>query len=83
MRAAYLLILLAAGSSQETVIRPGESLAQVAARTLGSDRAGPELLAFNHLDAAPSPGTRLLLPGPERMRAVSAIASPRSAPQRG
>jgi hypothetical protein len=79
MKAAILLLLLAPGGSRETVVRPGESLAQVAARTLGSDRAGPELLAFNHLDAAPSPGTRLLLPGPERQRAVSAIVSARSA----
>ena len=54
-------------------------MAQVAARTLGSDRAGPELLAFNHLDGTPAAGTRLLLPGPERARAVSAIASARSA----
>jgi hypothetical protein len=76
---AALLLLLAAGASQETVVRAGESLAQVAARTLGSDRAGPELLAFNHLEVAPAPGTRLLLPGPERERAVSAIASARSA----
>jgi hypothetical protein len=79
MRAVLLLVLWGASASQETVVRPGESLAQLAARTLGSDRAGPELLAFNHLEAAPSPGTRLLLPGPERERAVSAIASARSA----
>jgi hypothetical protein len=79
MRAVLFLVLWAAGTSQETVVRPGESLAQLAARTLGSDRAGPELLAFNHLQAAPSPGTRMLIPGPERERAVSAIASARSA----
>lgn len=63
----------------ETVVRPGESLAQLAARTLGSEGAGPELLAFNHLDGTPAAGTRVLLPGPERARAVAAIGSARSA----
>ncbi len=63
----------------ETVVRPGESLAQLAARTLGSEGAGPELLAFNHLDGTPAAGTKVLLPGPERARAVAAIGSARSA----
>jgi len=60
-------------------VRPGESLAQLAARTLGSEGAGPELLAFNHLDGAPAAGTRVLVPGPERAKAVAAIGSARSA----
>jgi len=62
-----------------TVVRPGESLAQLAARTLGSEGAGPELLAFNHLAAAPAAGTQVQVPGPERARAVAAIGSARSA----
>ena len=78
-RAALVLCVLLGATAEETVVRPGESLAQVAARTLGSDRAGPEQLAFNHLEGTPAAGTRLLLPGPERARAVSAIASARSA----
>ena len=78
-RAALVLWVLLAATAEETVVRPGESVAQVAARTLGSDRAGPELLAFNHLEGTPAAGTRLLIPGPERTRAVSAIASARSA----
>ena len=77
--AALAFWMLLTAAAEETVVRPGESVAQVAARTLGSDRAGPELLAFNHLDGAPAAGTRLLIPGPERARAVSAIASARSA----
>jgi len=63
----------------ETVVRPGESLAQLAARTLGSEGAGPELLAFNHLEGVPTAGTHLQIPGPERARAVAAIGSARSA----
>lgn len=65
--------------SGETVVRPGESLAQLAARTLGNEGAGPELLAFNHLADTPAAGTKVLLPGPERARAVAAIGSARSA----
>ncbi|HSP20656.1 MAG TPA: peptidoglycan-binding protein LysM [Myxococcaceae bacterium] len=63
----------------ETVVRPGESLTQLAARTLGSEGAGAELLAFNHLDGTPAAGTKVLLPGPERARAVAAIGSAKSA----
>ena len=80
--AAALTLLAAtasAPSSGETVVRPGESLAQLAARTLGNEGAGPELLAFNHLAGTPAAGTKVLLPGPERARAVAAIGSARSA----
>ncbi|HTS82188.1 MAG TPA: peptidoglycan-binding protein LysM [Myxococcaceae bacterium] len=80
--AAALALLASAATTppaSETVVRPGESLGQLAARTLGSEGAGPELLAFNHLDGVPAAGTRVLLPGPERARAVAAIGSARSA----
>ena len=81
--AAALAIFVSAATSPpapgETVVRPGESLAQLAARTLGSEGAGPELLAFNHLDGAPAAGTHVQVPGPERARAVAAIGSARSA----
>ena len=81
--AAALALLASAATtppaSGETVVRPGESLAQLAARTLGSEGAGPELLAFNHLEGAPAAGTRVQVPGPERARAVAAIGSARSA----
>ncbi|HUM12435.1 MAG TPA: peptidoglycan-binding protein LysM [Myxococcaceae bacterium] len=80
--AAALALLTSAATTPvagETVVRPGESLAQLAARTLGSEGAGAELLAFNHLQATPAAGTRVLVPGPERARAVAAIGSARSA----
>ena len=81
--AAALALLASAATtppvSGETVVRPGESLAQLAARTLGSEGAGPELLAFNHLEGTPTAGTRVQVPGPERARAVAAIGSARSA----
>lgn len=80
--AAALALLASAATTPataETVVRPGESLAQLAARTLGSEGAGPELLAFNHLAGAPAAGARVLVPGPERARAVAAIGSARSA----
>ena len=80
---AALALLVAVATNPpapgETVVRPGESLAQLAARTLGSEGAGPELLAFNHLDGVPSAGTQVQVPGPERARAVAAIGSARSA----
>lgn len=82
LAAAFALLASAATippASGETVVRPGESLAQLAVRTLGSEGAGPELLAFNHLDGAPAAGTHVQVPGPERARAVAAIGSARSA----
>ncbi|HEY1418955.1 MAG TPA: LysM peptidoglycan-binding domain-containing protein, partial [Myxococcaceae bacterium] len=81
LTAALALLTSAATTppATETVVRPGESLGQLAARTLGSEGAGPELLAFNHLDGAPKAGTHLQIPGPERARAVAAIGSARSA----
>jgi LysM repeat protein len=81
MRVALLaLLVLSAAPARETVVQPKETLADVARRTLGSEEAASELKAINHLlsDAVPA-GTQLLLPGPERDLAVSAIASAKSA----
>jgi len=61
-------------------VQPKETLADVALRTLGSAGAASELRAINHLDSdAVAAGTQLLLPGPERELALSAIASAKSA----
>jgi len=77
---ALVLVLLGTAPADEAVVQPGETLADVARRMLGSSEAASELRAINHLDSdRVSPGTHLLLPGPERNRAVSAIASAKSA----
>jgi hypothetical protein len=74
------LAVLAAAPARETVVQPRETLADVARRTLGSPEAASELRTLNHLTSDQvAPGTQLLLPGPERDRAVSAIASAKSA----
>lgn len=81
MRSALLaLAVLSASPAREALVQPKETLADVARRTLGSADAASELKALNHLssDAVPA-GTQLLLPGPERDLAVSAIASAKSA----
>jgi len=81
VRAALLaLTLLSAGPARETVVQPKETLKDVAKRTLGTSEAASELKAINHLatDEVPA-GTQLLLPGPERDLALSAIASAKSA----
>ncbi len=63
-------------------MQPKETLSDVALRTLGSAVAASELKAINHLDSdAVAPGAQLLLPGPERELALSAIASAKSAVQ--
>jgi LysM repeat protein len=75
-----LLALLSAAAVREVVVQPQETLADVARRALGSADAASELKALNHLasDSVPA-GTQLLLPGPERDLALSAIASAKSA----
>ena len=81
MRVALLaLAVLSAAPAREVVVQPKETLADVARRALGSADAASELKALNHLpsDSVPA-GTQLLLPGPERDLAVSAIASATSA----
>ncbi len=83
MRPSLLaLLVLAAPAHRETVVQPRETLSDVALRTLGSAGAASELKAINHLDSdLVAPGTQLLLPGPERELALSAIASAKSAVQ--
>jgi LysM repeat protein len=74
------VLVLTAATPRETVVQPKETLSDVARRTLGSPEAAGELKAINHLDSdAVAAGTRLLLPGPERDLALSAIASAKSA----
>ena len=80
--ALLALSLLAAPAPRETLVQPKETLSDVALRTLGSAAAASELRAINHLDSdVVPPGTQLLLPGPERELALSAISSARSAVQ--
>ena len=74
------LVCLATPSARETVVQPNETLADVALRTLGAASAASELRAINHLDSdVVVAGTQLLLPGPERDLALSALASAKSA----
>ena len=74
------LLLLASPAARETTVQPKETLADVALRTLGSASAASELRAINHLDTDRlAAGTQLLLPGPERGLALSALASAKSA----
>jgi LysM repeat protein len=80
--ALFLLVWLTATPPElEVVVNERESLAQVAARTLGDPKAASELKAFNGLtsDAVPA-GTRLKLPPPEeRNKALSALSTARDA----
>ena len=80
MRAGLLMVVvLSAAAVREVVVQPKETLADVARRTLGSADAASELQAINHLSSDTVPaGTQLLLPGPERDLALSAIASAKS-----
>nr|WP_228530926.1 MULTISPECIES: LysM peptidoglycan-binding domain-containing protein [Myxococcaceae] len=59
----------------------GETLEQLAERTLGDRRAAAELRALNGLapDAKPAAGQSLRLPGPERGLALGALAAARNA----
>ncbi|WP_095989834.1 LysM peptidoglycan-binding domain-containing protein [Cystobacter fuscus] len=69
------LLSLAPG---EVEVRAGESLDQVAERTLGRDGAS-ELKAINKLKGDTLvPGTKLKLPGPDRERAQMALKSARN-----
>lgn len=64
----------------QVTVQPGESLAQVARRTLGDASAAGELAAFNGL-ASPEvkPGTTIRIPGRERELALSALHAARNA----
>ena len=67
-------------SAAVVVVQPGETLEQIAQRTLGDAKAAEELKALNGLsdDSVPA-GTTLKLPGPERAHALSALVAARNA----
>ena len=67
-------------ASAAVVVQPGETLEQIAQRSLGDARAAAELKALNGLtgDTLPA-GATLRLPGPERARAQSALMAARNA----
>ena len=79
---SFLLMALLQLTSAETEVHAGESLAQVAQRTLGSSAGASELKALNGLkDDTVSAGMKLKLPGPERDLAQKALDSARSTAQ--
>lgn len=85
MRLAPLALIvlpgLAAAFEPTVVVQPGESLDQVARRSLGDSAAADELRVLNRLlpDAAVKPGDALRVPGPEREEARTAVAAAESA----
>ena len=77
---AAIAWLLLGAASPETVVQEGETLAQVAKRTLGDERAAAELKALNGLSADKvAAGTTLKLPGPDRALALSALSAAKTA----
>ncbi|MCY1080786.1 LysM peptidoglycan-binding domain-containing protein [Archangium lansingense] len=79
MKSSLLLALLMLAPT-EVVVRDGESLAQVAQRTLGDRGGASELKALNGLkDDAVAPGTKLKLPGPDREHAQRSLTTARNA----
>jgi hypothetical protein len=81
MNALTVISLALLGASPaEVVVQPGESLAQVAKRSLGDERGAAELRALNALPTEDvTPGMKLRLPGPDRALAVSALSAARHA----
>lgn len=78
--AIVLLSLLLGAPPSEVVVRETEQLSHVAERTLGDARGASELKALNGLSSDTVPaGTTLKLPGPDRARALSALAAARNA----
>jgi hypothetical protein len=64
--------------SVTAVVQPGETLLQLARRTVGDEAAASEIKALNQLAEAPlQPGQQLKVPGPERGLAVSAVSAAR------
>ncbi|MGZ3459006.1 MAG: LysM peptidoglycan-binding domain-containing protein [Archangium sp.] len=80
MKGSLLIALLMLAPSSEVVVREGESLAQVAERTLGDRGGASELKALNGLkDDTLAPGMKLKLPGSDRARAQSVLETARNA----
>ena len=80
MKALLLALALSAAPATQVVVQPGETLAQVAQRSLGDANAASELAALNHLPSPEAkPGSVLTLPGPDRALAQSAITAARNA----
>jgi hypothetical protein len=78
MKTSLLLSLLLL-TPTEVVVREGETLSQVAQRTLGDARGASELKALNALTSETVPaGTTLRLPGPDRDRAQRTLDAARS-----
>ncbi|MFZ5472057.1 MAG: LysM peptidoglycan-binding domain-containing protein, partial [Myxococcota bacterium] len=76
----FSLWLCATPLPSEVRVKQGETLADVAKRTLGSAAAASELKALNGLsEMAPAPGTLLKLPGTERTLALSALVAAKNA----
>lgn len=71
----------AAAEPRTVTVAKGETLSSIAKRELGDPAAAPELAALNGLapGAQPKKKTTLLLPGPERARAQSAIREAKAA----
>ncbi|WAM28473.1 LysM peptidoglycan-binding domain-containing protein [Myxococcus sp. NMCA1] len=80
MKAALLLVTwLGTMPPGTVVVGPNESLRQVAQRTLGDARAVGELRAFNGLSSDDvAAGTRLKVPGHERVLAQKALETART-----
>ncbi len=77
---AIAVFFAAQDGAAETVVQPGESLADVARRTLGDARAAEELKALNpSAPDRPQAGATLKLPGPDRQLALSALTAARQA----
>ncbi|OJH34704.1 LysM peptidoglycan-binding domain-containing protein [Cystobacter ferrugineus] len=75
----YLLMALLSLAPGEVEVRAGESLDQVAERTLGNRDRASELKALNKLQGDTLvPGTKLKLPGADRERAQMALESARN-----
>jgi LysM repeat protein len=80
MKALLLAIALAAAPASQVAVQPGDTLAEIARRTLGDANAASELAALNHLGTNEAkPGTVLTLPGPDRALAQSAITAAKNA----
>lgn len=58
------------------IVLQGETLAQLAKRTLNDEAAASEIRALNRLDGSPlQPGAQLRIPGPERAMAQNAVSA--------